>query len=172
MQIPIIIDVEASGFGSNSYPIEIGLAMDDGSSHCFLLQPPEHWRHWDREAEKLHGLTRNQLLTFGKPLQKVAMALNELLGCRTVYSDAWGNDQSWIALLFDEVGMLPSFRLDHILSIMDEPQLAHWEQTRAGVIAEMELRRHRASSDARIIQHTYLRTREVTRGKRVNKSVA
>lgn len=161
MTMPIIIDVEASGFGSNSYPIEIGVAMEGGQSHCYLLCPLEEWRHWDREAERLHGLSRDQLLTFGKPLKEVALALNNLLGCRTVYSDAWGHDQSWIALLFDAVDMLPSFRIDHVLSITDQDQLPLWDAARAKMEAELDQGRHRASIDAKIIQLTYQRTRQM-----------
>lgn len=163
-QAPIVIDVEASGFGSNSYPIEVGVALENGQTQCYLLSPLEEWRHWDREAERLHGLTRNQLLAFGKPLDEVATGLNQLLGCNTVYSDAWGYDQSWIALLFDAAGMLPTFRIDHILSLMDEHQLSLWDDARAEVETKLALERHRASADAKIIQQTYLRTRQMLCG--------
>ena len=30
---PIVIDVEASGFGKGSYPIEVGVVLPDGSRH-------------------------------------------------------------------------------------------------------------------------------------------
>jgi len=30
VNVPVIIDVEASGFGSHSYPIEVDIAFDDG----------------------------------------------------------------------------------------------------------------------------------------------
>ena len=33
MELPIIIDIEASGFGRGSYPIEIGYHMPDGESY-------------------------------------------------------------------------------------------------------------------------------------------
>lgn len=36
---PIIIDAEASGFGTDSYPIEVGVALGDASRHCYLVSP-------------------------------------------------------------------------------------------------------------------------------------
>jgi hypothetical protein len=33
---PIIIDVEASGFGGHSYPIEVGVALDVGAERLFI----------------------------------------------------------------------------------------------------------------------------------------
>ena len=95
---PIIIDVEASGFGQGSYPIEIGIALADGSRHCFLVAPARSWKHWDTEAEKVHGISRELLSSHGRPIQDIAWRLNELLRTRTVYSDAWSFD------IFSQVG--------------------------------------------------------------------
>ncbi|HCH20980.1 MAG TPA: hypothetical protein DEX33_06190, partial [Cellvibrionales bacterium] len=84
------IDVEASGFGAGSYPIEVGLAMTSGQMHCTLIRPEDDWLHWNEEAESLHGITRDILLVNGKSPLKVAMLLNEWLDGETVYTDAWG----------------------------------------------------------------------------------
>ena len=46
---PLIIDVEASGFGPTSYPIEIGLALDDGHKYCILVHQ-ETYRRTRRAA--------------------------------------------------------------------------------------------------------------------------
>ncbi len=35
---PFITDVEASGFGSSSYPIEIGLTRHRASADAFIIQ--------------------------------------------------------------------------------------------------------------------------------------
>ena len=58
---PLIVDVEASGFGSASYPIEIGLALDEGLKYCTLVQPAPGWTHWDDEAQKVHRIPRDML---------------------------------------------------------------------------------------------------------------
>ena len=34
---PDIIDIEASGFGPDSYPIEIGVALSSGEKYCSLI---------------------------------------------------------------------------------------------------------------------------------------
>jgi hypothetical protein len=36
-----VLDIEASGFGRHSYPIEIGYARDDGHAWCSLVRPAE-----------------------------------------------------------------------------------------------------------------------------------
>ncbi|MFO1249856.1 MAG: hypothetical protein U1E77_01625 [Inhella sp.] len=39
MQLPAFIDIEASGFGRGSYPIEVGFVDRDGQLFCTLVQP-------------------------------------------------------------------------------------------------------------------------------------
>ncbi len=51
-EMPIVLDVEASGFGRDSYPVEIGYAMPNGSCFCSLVRPEPHWTHWDPEAQR------------------------------------------------------------------------------------------------------------------------
>ena len=154
---PIIIDVEASGFGQGSYPIEIGIALADGSRHCFLVAPARSWKHWDTEAEKVHGISRELLSSHGRPIQDIAWRLNELLRTRTVYSDAWSFDMSWLGKLYDAAGMRQTFKVADIVELMDEEQREHWQDTKQSVIESLGLRRHRASGDARILQETWRR---------------
>ena len=40
---PAVLDVEASGFGRSSYPIEIGVVFPDGHAYCTLIRPESHW---------------------------------------------------------------------------------------------------------------------------------
>ena len=40
---PPILDVEASGFGPGSYPIEIGYVLGDGTAYCTLISPAISW---------------------------------------------------------------------------------------------------------------------------------
>jgi salicylate hydroxylase len=66
LENPIIIDVEASGFGARSDPIDVGVAMEDDAKYCALISPaPE----WDLEADVLVGAdgihSRVRDLTFG-----------------------------------------------------------------------------------------------------------
>lgn len=158
LNTPIIIDVEASGFGRGSYPIEVGVALADGSRHCYLIAPAPAWRHWDQRAENVHGIDRAALLTHGRPVQDVAWRLNELLQRQTVYTDAWAYDMSWLGKLYDAANRFQTFRIADIAELMDEKQLERWHVTKDAVIESLGVeRRHRASVDARILQETWRR---------------
>ena len=150
------IDVEASGLGVGSYPIEVGVAMADTSMHCTLIRPDDDWIHWDNQAEDLNGITREILLVNGKSILKVAMLLNEWLDGQTVYSDAWGNDSCWLGLLFERASLQQRFKIDSVVSLLSQEQMALWHSKKLEVTKKMDLKRHRASSDALILQKTLL----------------
>ena len=154
---PDVIDLEASGFGAGSYPIEAGFVTASGERYCALIRPAEHWVHWDAEAEAVHGISRDVLREHGRPPIEVARALNSALAGRTVYSDSWLYDFSWLSVLFNEAGLAPAFRLEHIYSLLGETERAAWGDAQHAVERELSLRRHRASSDALIVQKTWLR---------------
>jgi hypothetical protein len=155
---PIIIDVEASGFGGMSYPIEVGVAMDDDTQYCSLILPAPEWEHWDSDAEKVHQIDRDTLEAHGKPMQEVAANLNELLEGKTLYSDGWVVDKPWLTTLFHKAQMPMSFSVSPLEMILSEQQMERWHETKDRILAEVTERRHRASFDAWIIQETYKRT--------------
>ena len=156
---PIILDIEASGFGPDSYPIEIGVVLDDGRKYCSLVRPRSDWTHWDPSAEALHGITRRTLSGHGRPAVEVAGALNGLLKGRTAYSDGWVVDKPWLDRLFEAAAMRCEFTLSSLEMILDEQQMAIWTDTKHVVLAEQRSPRHRASFDAQIVQQTFERTR-------------
>ena len=155
---PVIIDIEASGLGENSYPIEIGIALPDGGAHCYLIHPYAEWTHWESDAEKLHRLSRATLVRFGMDGAYVARQLNKFLDGKAVYSDSLAREQAWLDTLYTRAGMTPSFKLEDLATITSVEQSAHWDVVCEQVINELGLKRHRASADARIIQSTWLRT--------------
>lgn len=150
--LPCVIDVEASGFGAGSYPVEIGFVLPDGSAWCTLVQPDETWTHWDGSAERLHGITRALCQRHGRAAAEVAGELNRRLAGRRVYSDNWAHDYAWLARLFDCAGSSPCFQLRHVHELMDEAAQSRFDAVRDGVARTLHLRRHRASSDARVLQ--------------------
>jgi hypothetical protein len=158
MQKPLIIDVEASGFGSGSYPIEVGIALDSGETKCMIIRREPEWQHWNLEAEYLHGITRESLDQFGASARDVALKLNEWLSGSVVYTDGWGNDCSWIALLFDAAGLPQRFKLESLRAILTEDQVEHWHETKRNIQEKSGFQRHRASNDALVIQQTYCKT--------------
>jgi hypothetical protein len=156
---PTVLDVEASGFGRNSYPIEVGFVLPNGHGYCTLIQPEPEWTHWDPEAESVHHIPRRLLLERGLPAIEVARLLNVQLMGRTVYSDGWANDFSWLGALFDVAGMSPRFKLENLRSLLREEEADQWHQVKAEVAGERGKQRHRASSDARLLQLTLQRVR-------------
>ncbi len=155
---PFIIDVEASGFGGTSYPIEIGVALSDGEKFCTLILPAPDWTHWDEDAEKIHRVPRDILETYGKPISDVTEKLNELLDGMTLYSDGWVVDKPWLTTLFHVAGKPMTFNVSPLEMILSEEQMAIWHETKDQIIIEMNLARHRASYDAWIIQQTFKQT--------------
>ncbi|MCK0745594.1 hypothetical protein [Chromohalobacter nigrandesensis] len=159
--LPILLDIEASGFGRGSYPIEVGIARADGSTCAFLIQPLEEWTHWDPKAELLHGISRGRLHREGYPVIEVARWLNDELSADGIaYSDSWGYDNTWLSLLFHHAGMLPRFRLEALRRLLDESQLERWGAMKEVIIRERGIQRHRAGDDARLLQLTYQRTHD------------
>jgi hypothetical protein len=156
---PTILDVEASGFGRNSYPIEVGFVLPDGQGYCTLIRPEQHWTHWDAQAEATHHISRSLILERGLPVPEVARKINQQLAGKTVYSDGWANDYSWLGALFDAADMTPAFKLENLRALLDEQQADQWHTVKAQVTSENGIQRHRASADARLLQLTIIRLR-------------
>jgi hypothetical protein len=160
--LPTIIDIEASGFGRGSYPIEIGFVTAEGTTYCTLIRPEPGWQHWDEGAGSVHGISRPLLDEHGKKAQEVAWQINEQLRGQDVYSDGWANDYSWLGMLFDSVNSFPAFRLKNIRELLSDDEAARWHELKSRLESELALRRHRASSDAKLIQETLRLMKSVT----------
>ena len=155
---PLIIDIEASGFGVSSYPIEVGVALRDGSTFCSLITPAADWTHWDSTAEAVHRVSRDILRSYGKPLREVTAQLNALLDGCTLYTDGWVVDRPWLTTLFYAAHTPMMFSVSPLELILSEAQMALWHETKNAVTAGVDNPRHRASYDAWVIQETYRRT--------------
>lgn len=150
--LPCVLDIEASGFGRGSYPIEIGFVLPDGTAYCTLIVPDAGWTHWDGDAERMHGISRSLLQRHGRSAHEVAVELNHRLAGQTVYCDNWAHDYAWLARLFETADISPSFKLRHLRELMSENAAEHFDVARESVARNLQLRRHRASSDARVLQ--------------------
>ncbi|MBT0571599.1 hypothetical protein KIK84_14825 [Curvibacter sp. CHRR-16] len=157
--LPTILDIEASGLGKGSYPIEVGYVLPNGSAYCTLIAPQPEWTQWDKQAAGLHGIGREQIERCGKPVQEVAQHLNTVLAGQTVYTDAWANDYSWLNALFEAANAQPRFKLESLRSLLTEEQAAVWHSIKEQVQHETALVRHRASTDAKLLQLTLQRLR-------------
>ena len=159
MIAPAVLDDEASGFGRGSYPIEVGLVEAAGEPFCSLILPLSDWQHWDDSAEALHGISRELLQRHGRPTDWVALELNRRLEGQIVYCDGWAHDYAWLARLFDAASLSPRFKLEDLRTLLTEGEAARWHGTLDQVRTEACLRRHRASTDAKVLQQTLLRVK-------------
>jgi hypothetical protein len=166
LDLPAVLDIEASGFGRGSYPIEVGYVLEEGQSHCMLIRPEPDWTHWDAAAAGLHRIARDELLEHGLPAAAVADELNYRLCGRTLYTDAWAYDYSWLALLYDAVCRVPTFRLESLRALLADDEVDRWLATREQVAAALGQPRHRACADARLLQATFTRLRAAPGGPR------
>lgn len=156
---PTIIDIEASGFGFNSFPIEVGIVKSDGGRYCSLVKPEEDWTYWSQEAEDLHGIKKEILIEKGKRSVQIASEINTFLNGETCYSDAWVHDKAWLNKLFHAARIKMEFTFSPLESLMTEQQHAIWDKQKLLTTAELQLARHRASTDAYIIQRTFLESK-------------
>lgn len=158
-----VIDIEASGFGRNSYPIEVGYVLPDGRACCMLIKPAGDWTHWDEAAAQVHGISRATLMAHGKTPVEVARTLNADLAGLVAYCDGWAHDYAWLAALYEEAGTSPSFKLESVNRLLGDTQLSALDEARQGALQELGLNRHRASNDARALQLALSRVRSTRR---------
>jgi len=159
LDLPAVLDIEASGFGRDSYPVEVGFVLPDGQTYCTLIRPAPAWTHWDPAAEKIHRIPLETLFRHGRDVNEVAAQLNTRLQGLTIYCDGWAHDYVWLNVLFEAAGLTPSFKLDNLRALLTEQEAAFWGVVKKQVTTEMRLPRHRASSDAKILQSTLMRLR-------------
>lgn len=157
MNIPAIIDLEASGFGKGSYPIEVAYALADKQVTSYLIRPQPDWQHWCVEAQEIHGISKEQLMTEGQDVVEVALALNQQLEGLTLYSDAWGFDSPWLAKLFDAASIPQNFYLESLNRLLTPEQMERFHIIKKTLWQELNVSRHRAANDAKVLQESYLR---------------
>jgi len=153
---PAVLDVEASGFGAGSYPIEVGFVLPDGSSYCTLIRPAPEWTHWDVKAQQLHRITQDAIVRHGRDVADVARQLNDRLHGRTLYCDGWAHDYAWIGALFEAADATPAFKLDNLRALLTDHEAEAWGALKQRVALEMQFERHRASGDAKVLQQALI----------------
>ncbi|MEP3562017.1 MAG: hypothetical protein ABJM19_11265 [Marinobacter sp.] len=101
-----ILDIEASGIGNGSYPVEIAWSRVDGSQSFSALINPDSvdgWEGWSDEAIR-RGLTRKECCERGEPAAYVARQVSRLLTDYPVFSESPVQDQKWLDALFTAIG--------------------------------------------------------------------
>lgn len=115
-----ILDVEASGFDPESYPIEVAFTnLKTGESDQFLINPgfASDWDYWSEAAERVHGISLDALSRSGvSPCE--ALYRLEKLSNQQVFTDAPRFDELWLARLYDEMQDKPRYMLQDIRSLV------------------------------------------------------
>ncbi|MFC3123346.1 hypothetical protein [Agaribacter flavus] len=88
----------------------------------------------------------------------VCRDLNAFANGQTLYSDAWVVDNPWVLKLFGKARIEMKFRMSSLELIMREDQFETWDKDKAFICRRSGLKRHRASTDACIVQLTYERS--------------
>jgi DNA polymerase III epsilon subunit-like protein len=141
----ICIDLEASGLGAESYPIEVAWINDDtGDYDSFLINPEsaQDWTYWDDYAEEVHGIDRGDLVSKGLDIIHACERMNKKLKGKTLISDALEFDLFWLKRLFKATGMEPNFTMAGLDRILSKEQRIQF-----GFLAKAQFRRHRALHD-------------------------
>jgi len=147
------IDLEASGLGDKSWPIEVGWAKNGEIPQSLLIKPFSDWPRaaWDSSAQSLHGLSIDDLNDHGLDVVHVCKKLNNFLAGATVYSDAPDWDGYWLYRLHTAARMRQTFKLAHIAELMPPINLAEKLQLVAKTNA-LAPHTHRAADDVRHMQ--------------------
>ena len=125
----LTIDFEASSLEHDGYPIEIGIALwsrGDEPIHAWsaLIQPVGEWvrrGHWSQKSAGLHGIARDELMTYGQPVHLLAAAINSVLGDDApVWCDGGVYDATWMAALFKAAGTMPACKLNDWHELKDK----------------------------------------------------
>lgn len=135
------IDLEASGIAPDSYPIEVAVVYPGGEYQA-LIQPARYWDHWSYDAQDMHGLSREQLISEGTPPLAVAQEMNRLFDGKTLCSDNPA-DCFWLDVLYEAAGIEPTFELLPLEALIGRDNASQ-------VMTQLPIRKeHRALYDAK-----------------------
>ncbi len=148
MQKVAFIDLEASGLGPASWPIEAGFCFAEGAPESWLIRPMPDWAQsaWDKKAETLHGIDIDALAKTGRPVDEVCERLNQALKEAVVYSDAPDWDEFWLYRLFSAAGMRQAFKLSDFNEVFAGASPHRIKSAIDQAVADAP-HRHRASED-------------------------
>jgi hypothetical protein len=114
----IFLDIEASGLGSLTFPIEVAYVSSIGDKNEFLIKPTDDWFNhgsWCSDAERdIHKISREMLIENGVSLFCVARALNKALCGKLVLCNDLEYDGVWLTLLFKAANVSVMFSLTDI----------------------------------------------------------
>ncbi|WKJ88599.1 hypothetical protein QZJ86_11235 [Methylomonas montana] len=100
---PCFLDIEASSWHTNSFPIEIAWSTPQGLIECYLINPDSilEWKNWDFSAQSIHGISLDHCQENGIHPGFVCKQLSRSFPPGSVvYADGGPFDQYWIDQLY------------------------------------------------------------------------
>lgn len=154
-----IIDIEASGLHFDSYPIEVAVLVE-GVFKSWLIKPELNWTFWDSSAERMHGISREQLNERGQPAWEVVRELEQFISGSNglLYSDAAPWDSDWVDTLYFAANRSRQFHITSIYDLFDDRQTERFNSVKEQLILSGKYRQHRAEEDVKLISDSYLIT--------------
>lgn len=138
------IDFEASGIAPDSYPIEVAVVFP-GGEYQVLIQPASYWDHWSHDAQDMHQLTRDQLISEGQTPLAVAQAMNDLFDGKILCSDNPA-DCYWLDVLYEAAGIEATFEVKPIEALVGR-------EAASEILKRLPVRKgHRALQDVQALR--------------------
>lgn len=144
MKPTYFIDFEASGIAPDSYPIEVAVVYQ-GGEYQSLIQPARYWDHWSHDAQDMHQIPREQLISDGQTPLAVAHAMNHLFDGKTLCSDNPA-DCFWLDVLYEAAGFEPTFEVKPIEALVGR-------EAASEILKRLPVRKgHRALQDVQALR--------------------
>jgi hypothetical protein len=149
----VVIDFEATALTSQSYPVEVGVAIiaEPGAqieTWSTLIKPDPNWdieAQWDPDAERVHGISR-WALREGKESRAAMAGLNACIPAdATAWCDGGHYDVHWLEILAGAAGVVPTFKLHDLGAALRQDDAVY---ERYLVLSSKRARPHRAGPDA------------------------
>ena len=99
------LDFEASSLGKKGYPIEVAWVFADGREESWLIKPAPFWLDWNADAQAIHGISRDQLMSEGTSVDEVAQRMMSVLTGCALYATAPSWDGKWLSRLLRGAGV-------------------------------------------------------------------
>lgn len=126
---PVFVDCEASSLANDSYPIEIAWNNPDGSIESYLINIyhyPDNYDDWSKEAQSLHGLTKQYLSEKGKEPEFIVERMDQKLKGKILLSDAPDWDEFWIRRLYESVGKKCVLEFGNAVELFNQYEPYHY----------------------------------------------
>ena len=153
---PIFLDCEASSLSTNSYPIEVGWNNSDGTIESYLIniyRYPEGYDDWSREAQLLHGLSKQYLSEKGKEPQFVVDQMEQRLNGKVLLTDAPDWDAFWIRRLYEYVNKECSFEFGNAIELFNK--IEPYNYIYKSQARKLSGHAHRAENDVKYLVSMY-----------------